>query len=289
MPHSLAKILGNKVIIASLIFLLSFSVALNIFLFKIFLDYQGAVQNLTKLVEDFQRRNVELEKSIEILMQQVRYPSLAHVPPTGDWIYVAAVNIQQTEIGVIAKGEIIRIYARFIPGSGKVLITTQPKIGIDLQASAETAYMVAQKVSGIDASNLDVIITVTANRTIEVIDGPSAGVAITTLLYFSLKGQEVPKEVLMTGEIRTDGSIGRVGGIIEKAIAVAQLNKKMFLVPEGQSVAVIWVKKTTSYGIFEITTYTTKTVNVEDYLRGEGYDIDIVEVGTIFDVLRLFS
>lgn len=164
-------------------------------------------------------------------------------------------------------GEVLKVYARFIEGSGKVLIATNPRIGITLQDSAETAFTVAQRVSGVNASDFDVILTVTANKTIDVVDGPSAGAAVTVLLTSMLENVQIRRDVMMTGVIQADGSIGQVGGIIEKARAAAESGASVFLVPKGQSKAVIYMQHITRVGPLRIIKYEPQVVDVQEYLK----------------------
>src|SRR3989304_5318984 len=48
------------------------------------------------------------------------------------------------------------------------------------------------------------------------IDGPSAGALMTVAVFSSLLGDEIKKDVAMTGTINPDGTIGPVGGIPQK-------------------------------------------------------------------------
>jgi ATP-dependent Lon protease len=49
-------------------------------------------------------------------------------------------------------------------------------------------------------------------------DGPSAGVAITTLLWAYYSGQPIPGNLAMTGEIDLNGKVLAIGGLQEKLI-----------------------------------------------------------------------
>jgi ATP-dependent Lon protease len=55
-------------------------------------------------------------------------------------------------------------------------------------------------------------------------DGPSAGVAITTVILSYLLNKEIPKNISMSGEITLKGDILPVGGIKEKALAALNAN-----------------------------------------------------------------
>jgi len=60
-------------------------------------------------------------------------------------------------------------------GSGRVLVSTVPRIGIDLQTSSRTAVFVAENLTGARLGETDAIITIEAEEPVEVVDGPSAG------------------------------------------------------------------------------------------------------------------
>jgi len=112
-------------------------------------------------------------------------------------------------------------------------MATTPRVGIDLQSSAETAYKVAGELCRFNTQTHDLFIVVVANFTVDVVDGPSAGAAITVLVAAIMMGWSLNSSVIMTGTIEPDGTIGKVGGIVEKAIAAAQAGAKLFIVPKG--------------------------------------------------------
>ena len=73
------------------------------------------------------------------------------------------------------------------------------------------------------------------------IGGPSAGLAFTLTLIDELTPGELTggKQVAVTGTIDTDGKVGAIGGLPQKASAVKQTGTKYFLVPAAQSDAEI--------------------------------------------------
>ncbi|MBC7129648.1 hypothetical protein H5T51_00310 [Candidatus Bathyarchaeota archaeon] len=249
------------------------------------MEYDQVMRSLQQRVNELSLENAKLRQSLEVSGQSPEYHPVNATPAAGEWIYIVGVVSGE---GGSYYGEVLRVYARFIEGSGRVFIATNPKIGITLQDSAETAFMVAQRISGVNASNLDVVLTVTANKTIDVIDGPSAGAAITVLLASMLQGADIRRDVMMTGAIQSDGSIGSVGGIIEKAKAAAEAGAGVFLVPKGQSKAVIYVEHVTQIGPLHIIRYEPQTVDVQEYLESQGYSIKIVEVADIQEALEYF-
>jgi PDZ domain-containing protein len=68
------------------------------------------------------------------------------------------------------------------------------------------------------------------------IGGPSAGLAFTLTLIDELTPGELTggTSVAVTGTIRTDGSVGPIGGLAQKASAAKQMGAKVFIVPTEQ-------------------------------------------------------
>jgi Lon-like protease len=69
------------------------------------------------------------------------------------------------------------------------------------------------------------------------IGGPSAGLAFTLTLIDELTPGELTggRRVAVTGTIELDGTVGAIGGLRQKASAVAQTGVDVFFVPAAQS------------------------------------------------------
>ena len=76
----------------------------------------------------------------------------------------------------------------------------------------------------------------TVNFDTDDIGGPSAGLSFTVALIDSLtKGELIPSQgVAVTGTIQDDGSVGAIGALVQKSIAVKKSGAKIFLVPTAQ-------------------------------------------------------
>jgi len=70
----------------------------------------------------------------------------------------------------------------------------------------------------------------------EQIGGPSAGLAFTLEVLDVLTPGELTggKKVAATGTIELDGSVGEVGGVAQKTIAVRNAGASLFLVPRAE-------------------------------------------------------
>jgi PDZ domain-containing protein len=68
------------------------------------------------------------------------------------------------------------------------------------------------------------------------IGGPSAGLSFVLALIDALtKGELVPPQgVAVTGTIQDDGTVGAIGALVQKAVAVKKSGVKVFLVPAAQ-------------------------------------------------------
>ena len=105
-----------------------------------------------------------------------------------------------------------------------------------LQSSAQTAVLVAREVSRKNLFDKDVLINIEAPAQEQKISisGGSGGAAITLAVMAALQGRALKDDVLITGTIREDHSIGRIGAPRAKALAAKENGAVMFLVPAGQ-------------------------------------------------------
>ncbi|MBN2336654.1 hypothetical protein JXL21_13940 [Candidatus Bathyarchaeota archaeon] len=174
-------------------------------------------------------------------------------------------------------------------GEGRILVDTEPRIGIDIQTSVRTAIDVAERVTGISLGMTDVILTISAEEENEIVDGSSAGGCITVALIAALNGDEPDPTVYMTGTIESDGSIGSVGAVAEKALAAAEREAAVFLVPEGQSTVIVQIRKESHpFPGMTVVTYEPRAVALQDYLAEQGYTVEVNEVGDVEEAYRYF-
>ncbi|MEM0084011.1 MAG: S16 family serine protease [Candidatus Methanomethylicia archaeon] len=234
------------------------------------------------------------KQQLEYYRMQLEYYTKLYQNKTGipligkSEVNIVAVRVIQEDFFTTSyEGVVMKAEVELTPGDGKILVNTKPNIGIDLQASVRIAAAVAEKYTGVSLGSTNVIISVIANEEVEVVDGPSAGAAITIAIISAITKQSVNNTIYITGTINSDGSIGQVGGIIEKAIASARNGCKIFLVPKGQAQTqiLIPVEKEIGRGI-KIITYQYKTINVEQYLKSIGYHLKIIEVSNIIEALN---
>jgi len=187
------------------------------------------------------------------------------------------------------KGYVLYADVELVEGEGRVLVNTEVINGMDIQASVRTAATVVESLMGVSFSGTDIILTVKAEESVEAVDGPSAGGAITVALMAAVMDSRVLDGVYMTGTINSDGSIGEVGGVPYKALAAAEAGAQVIIVPEGLGTVVLYQPVTASRGRMSFTTYEKVSVGLEDYLLENGYTVRVVEVGSVVDAYEEFT
>ena len=196
-------------------------------------------------------------------------------------IYVPAVDNEGRGVATVLKVGIK-------PGSGKVLVDINNILfWLDTQQSIQTAKKVAEAITKVDLSKFDLIYSL-ENINATVVEGPSAGAALTIATIAVIEGKEIDLKTMITGTINPDGSIGPVGGIIPKAQAAKEIGATTFLVPEGQGTQVNYVPEERceriGYFTFCTTTYKKKIENV-----GKSVGINVVEVKDIREAMKYFG
>ncbi|RLI99312.1 MAG: ATP-dependent protease, partial [Candidatus Aenigmatarchaeota archaeon] len=114
-------------------------------------------------------------------------------------------------------------------GNGHVYVDTWPLTKVDTQASAIIAKKVACDTLFLDCSTYDFYYTIRSEA--QIVGGPSGGAAMTVATLASLLDTKINNNIMITGTINLDGSIGAVAGIIEKAEAVSEMGNT-FLIPK---------------------------------------------------------
>jgi len=138
-------------------------------------------------------------------------------------------------------GDILKIEAIKIKGKGGITLTGS--LGDVMKESAKIALSVVrvlideEKVSvpEIDSKepyykNFDVHIHFPAGATPK--DGPSAGIAMATVLSSIFSGKKIKHDIAMTGEISLIGDVLPIGGLKEKLIAAYKAKIKRVLIPQ---------------------------------------------------------
>ena len=183
-------------------------------------------------------------------------------------------------------GVVTWLKVEVMPGEGRTLTDiNQLLFWVDTQYSIQVAKAVAANYTKLNISGVDIIYAIDTEAGL--VEGPSAGAALTVATVAALYNDTLNPNVMITGTINADGRVGPVGGILEKASAAKDVGAQTFLVPPGQSVQVTYnqVRECERIGplIYCTTDYVPESVDIE-----EEAGIDIVEVSNIGEALKYF-
>lgn len=148
----------------------------------------------------------------------------------------AMVGLAWTQFG----GDILIIEAVTTRGKGNIILTGN--LGEVMQESAQAAlsYLKAHSdelnIEDVKWDEMDIHVHVPEGAIPK--DGPSAGVALATVLYSVVSGKKIRNDVAITGETTLRGMVLPVGGIREKILAAKRYGIKEVLLPEGNKVDV---------------------------------------------------
>ncbi len=196
------------------------------------------------------------------------------------------VAVTSNEEGVLEYG-ILKI----IHGSGKAYISINPFVEPDTQYALENAIKAACKLAKKDCSKYDFILTIHSNATL--VGGPSAGLPFALAVYYGLLNKSFPPYIAATGTIDSEGRIGPVGGVFEKALAAAKAGKRLFIIPPEQSIVYSYEKVEKRYEpfpgfVFVQIEYRPVPINLTK-LFWEKYKMRIEEVRTLEEAIKIIN
>ena len=181
-------------------------------------------------------------------MQLTEHPELTHVRvKEGDIAsYLGCRKVlpehiyDSDEVGVVnglaytsVGGDLLRIEAAAMPGSGKLELTGS--LGDVMKESAHLAISYIRE----HAEELGVTPDFYKTKDIHIHvpegavpkDGPSAGVTLVTALASELSGKPVRRDLAMTGEITLRGRVLAIGGLREKTMAAYKAGVSTVCIP----------------------------------------------------------
>ena len=175
--------------------------------------------------EDLKTVTVDRENVAALLGPRKAIPD--RIP---DECEVGEVNgLAYTELG----GDMLRIEAAVMPGTGKIELTGSLGDVMKESAKAAVTYIRTRTEKlGIDPDfykNRDLHIHVPEGAVPK--DGPSAGITMITALASALSGRAVRREYAMTGEISLRGRVMAIGGLREKTLAAYKAGVKKIFIP----------------------------------------------------------
>ncbi|MDO9097787.1 MAG: S16 family serine protease, partial [Candidatus Methanoperedens sp.] len=150
--------------------------------------------------------------------------------------------VSKSDYGVLAvdetdRGHVIELEVVVKEGKSNLFINVA-NVVVDetLQSSAQTAIHVARDVTKTSLINKDILINIKSEEPGQnlIISGGSAGAAMTLAAMAAMQGKTLRKDVLITGTINFDHTIGRIGAVRAKALAAKEKGAVLFLVPQEQ-------------------------------------------------------
>ncbi|MCJ8141373.1 endopeptidase La [Ancylobacter sp. A5.8] len=200
---------------------------------------EAGVRNLEREISNLARKAVKeltLTKKKSIRVDEAQLEEYLGAPKfrygeaeTEDQVGVVT-GLAWTEVG----GEILTIEGVMMPGKGKMTVTGNLRDVMKESISAAASYVRSRAVDfGIEPplfERRDIHVHVPEGATPK--DGPSAGVAMATVLTSVLTGIPIRRDVAMTGEITLRGRVLPIGGLKEKLLAALRAGIKKVLIPE---------------------------------------------------------
>ena len=236
---------------------------------------------------------MSMEMSEQGLLEEIRH-SMSRTNPAAGISRPVGIGVVERELPVVAvssdgRGIVGRLRLKTMPGNNNVFIDTNPFSETDIQYSLNKAVAVAKQMSNYTYDR-DFIFSFDMPET-GLVGGESAGAAATILAIAAIDGLELRNDTVITGTIGLDGSIGRIGGVIEKAKAVADAGFRRFLLPKGQATITYYERMTErkDYGYYEIlkTRYVPRTFDLSK-AAGKEWGLEVIEVSNIGEALPYF-
>lgn len=203
--------------------------------------------------------------------------------------YVGQENVAFVNVPALSEdgqGVTTTLIVKAEQGTGKTLVDINSLLfWIDTQNSIRMAKIVAQNYTQLNLNSVDLTYSINANASL--IGGESAGAALTVATIAALQNLDIREDITITGSINHDGSLGPVGGILEKAKAARQVRINKFLVPLLQSNEITYEEREhcEKFGLLEWCTL--ERIPKEVDIREES-GIEIVEVGHIGEAMGHF-
>ena len=189
-------------------------------------------------------------------------------------VYMRSITIHALAVSSNNSGAVINITITAMkPGSGYVYVASSPlptaESGTFL-SSSQIAALVATYLANQPFNEYNFLINVEPT-TLE-IGGPSASGYMTVAMWALITNHTLNPDVVMTGMILPDGSIGPVGGLPAKIKAAAQEGYEVVLIPYGQQ-----IYQTSSGQVINLISY------------GKSLGVDVIPVMDVRQAIYYFT
>ncbi|MDF2995704.1 MAG: endopeptidase La [Xanthobacteraceae bacterium] len=200
---------------------------------------EAGVRNLEREISNLARKAVKelmlsKKKSVKItgktLEEYLGVPKFRYGEVEREDQVGVVTGLAWTEVG----GELLTIEGVMMPGKGRMTVTGNLRDVMKESISAAASYVRSRAIDfGIEPplfERRDIHVHVPEGATPK--DGPSAGVAMATVLTSVLTGIAIRRDIAMTGEITLRGRVLPIGGLKEKLLAALRAGVKKVLIPE---------------------------------------------------------
>ena len=230
-----------------------------------------------------------LKPSIESLLEQDKETKDSPIIATYDFEVLEGKSFASINIPAVDKegnGVLTQLIVKAEPGTGKTLVDIDSLLfWVDTQNSIRIAKLVAKEITMMDLDKYDLTFKVNANATL--IGGESAGTALALATIAALQNKTLRSDIMITGTMNHDGTIGPVGGILGKAKAARDVGATKLLVPLLQSREVVYETRehceTLGFTEFCWAEQTPKIINVH-----QETGVELIEVGSIQEAIVYF-
>lgn len=193
---------------------------------------------------------------------------------------LVAVDAQGNGVGA-------QLHTQVRPGHGLVLVNINNVLAdLNTQQSARAAVQAASRLAHVDSNTIDVTFTIDTNA--ELVSGRSAGSTMAIAVATALMNVTARTDLVMTGDISEDGTIGMVQGIPQKAYAAKQFGASAFIVPVGGAHSVTHFAREKSCGDLGGYDYCTVTYVPAQGTLSDTVGIPVLEVETLADAARYY-
>ena len=200
---------------------------------------EAGVRNLEREISNLARKAVKeilmtgatnVSVTVENLATYLGVPRFRYgEAETEDQVGVVT-GLAWTEVG----GELLTIEGVMMPGKGKMTVTGNLKDVMKESISAAASYVRSRSVDfGVEPplfDKRDIHVHVPEGATPK--DGPSAGIAMATVITSVFTGIPIRRDIAMTGEVTLRGRVLPIGGLKEKLLAALRGGLKKVLIPE---------------------------------------------------------
>jgi len=188
--------------------------------------------NLKNLKDYFDKTVFEIEKTSKVPVVGV-VNGLAWTAVGGDVLKIEAIRIKGKGALQLtgSLGDVMKESAKIALSVVKTLIDTK-KLKID-QKNVPLSFKETEEKINVDSSEVyrryDLHIHVPDGATPK--DGPSAGIAMVSVISSILSSKKIRSEIAMTGEVSLSGDVLPIGGLREKLIAAHKAGMTKVLIP----------------------------------------------------------